>query len=153
MTEGKKDVLDFPLEEVSIPQAIALMMQTAYNIKNAELEVDEYKANNERLQLLIEKLEGFVEDKIDLAAVPVTEAVIEDAPDDNFEDAAPSDTFLDVVNGEVTRVIHKGVVFGKLCNERVWFDPEVERSSTCIKEWGHDINGSIDHEDMGGNRR
>lgn len=161
--DGKKDVLDFPLEEVSIPQAIALMMQAASKCyEKDELVVDgvvisylDLPIDNESLQLLIEKLEAYVEDKMELAAIPVAVPVIEDAPDEEFEEADEADTFLQKNDeGDILRVVHRGVVFGRLCNERV-LSPDNETpegsGSACCKEWGHDPYAM--HEDKWGNRR
>lgn len=155
MSEGKKDVLEFPLEELSAPQAIAIMMQAANKAGKAWCDEQEnagWEPDDERLQLLIEKLEAYIEDLIDKAAIPVEVPVVEGAPDEEFEPADETDTFLQKNDqGDVLRVVHKGVVFGRLCNERVYTDPSgVLDPTTCVKEWGH---ANPIHEDEFGNER
>src|SRR6476469_5739551 len=44
MPDEKKDVLEFPLEELEIPQAIVLMMQAAAKCVSAEIEPNGYEA-------------------------------------------------------------------------------------------------------------
>lgn len=140
----KKDILEFPLEELEIPPAIKLMMQAALA---TGIEMEKGAEQTERLLQLSEKLEVRVEDAIDAAKSVRDEPVEEDEPN-KFEDAEPSDTQLVIENGEVYRVVHKGVIFAKLCNVRVSvFD---DYQTTCIKEWGHE---GYSHEDRFGGVR
>ncbi len=153
MTE-KKDILEFPLEDVEVPQAIALMMQAATKSYISE-GLEGVLVDDDRLQLLCEKLEARVEDAIESASSVRSEAHDEDAPNE-YPEADPGDTFLAMDGtGDVYQVVHNGILFGKFCNAPVSPSaPELDKPGTyCIKQWGHDVNGLIEHEDMEGNRR
>lgn len=148
----KKDMLEFPLETVEVPQAIVLMMQAATKCVcgqadgvRADLEVD-----NDRLQELCEKLEARVEDAIEAASAVRTEPVEEDEPV-RYEDSTDEDVITKVFrDNELHQVVVDGVVFMKACNERVENDLATSIRTFCIKQWGH-INP--DHEDEFGNVR
>lgn len=151
MPGEKKDVLEFPLEELEVPAAVRTMMLSA-----ATAYVKDDKGNPtedidmERLHLMCEKLEGYFEDQLEKAKSS------QDAPDEQPEEemypaADDSETFLNLTgDGDVYQVVHKGVVFGKLCNERVKSDPETQTTTTCIKQFGHN---HPDHEDVNGDVR
>jgi len=149
----KKDVLEFPLEELEVPEAIKLMMQAATQcyfsvgqINGEGVVAEEKYVNNERLLLLSEKLEARVEDAIEDAAAVRTEAVPEDAP--NEIEVDPADIFV-MNDGDILN--YKGVVYQKACNELVSSgDESVLASTYCMKRWGHN---HPEHEDMEGNRR
>lgn len=149
----KKDVLEFPLEELEVPQAIVLMMQAAAARPTISTWCDEqensgFEVDNERLFALCEKLEAYIEDKLEAAGAIRNEPAAEDAPNE-FEPAEESDTHLQRdEEGNVRRVIHNGSVFILACNERVYYDSVDGVSTTCIKEFGHK---SLIHEDEFGN--
>lgn len=152
--EGKKDVLDFPLEEVEVPPAIVLMMQAAtkcVSIEENEAWRDEFKliTDNERLQLLAEKLEARVEDAIEKASKVREDATDEDEPN-RYENAEESETTLVYYENEVHQIVHGGVVFGKFCNEPVATDQTSGARTSCIKQWAHK---NPEHEDAEGNIR
>jgi hypothetical protein len=147
----KKDVLDFPLEEVEVPQAIALMMQAAtkchFPVGTQGPDgtiVAEAHVDMERLQLLCEKLEARVEDALDEAKAIRTEPAVEDAPND--VPLVETDIFL-MEDGEVLN--YKGILYKKSCNRSVVraSDGAVE-DTYCIKQWGHQ---NPIHEDEFGN--
>jgi hypothetical protein len=141
----KKDVLEYPLEELEVPAAIKLMMQAAYKT-GVDLGVVEEVDTEERLLELSEKLEARVEDAIENAAAVRTEAVPEDAP--NEIEVDPADIFI-MNDGDILN--YKGVVYQKACNELVSSgDESVLASTYCMKRWGHN---HPEHEDMEGNRR
>jgi hypothetical protein len=155
MDDQKKDMLEFPLESVNLPQAIVLMMQAAAKtrdvnrvdiVSNTDATVH-LKVDNERLALLAEKLEARIEDELEKVKVPQPEP--EPEPDE-FQDAIAEDIHLVLTDDhlDVHQVIHKGVVFGKLCNETVKNSEEGDRT-TCIKQFGHET----EHEDEWGNIR
>lgn len=149
----KKDVLDFPLEEVEVPQAIALMMQAAAKcgaiIEEGDAE-DEEKAL-ERLQLLCEKLEARIQDEIDSLTAVRTEPTPEDAPNDPLEVDVASQIFASGTDADSSEFLNwEGRLFKKMCNERVHTDPDSGESTYCIKQWAHQ---GIEHEDMEGNIR
>jgi hypothetical protein len=155
MPEEKKDVLEFPLEELEVPQAIVLMMQAAVKCAGYghEITIEDFNAGNgnlevpidlERLQQLCEKLEAYVDDKIEAGAAIRTEPVVEDAP--NEEAVDESEIFLQN-DGDTLNV--RGVLYQKACNTKV-YDDGVSEVTYCIKQFGH--NGLI-HEDRFGNER
>jgi hypothetical protein len=150
MTNEKKDVLEFPLEELEVPQAIVLMMQaasrTGFAQSDATSETDLIECDK-RLQLLCEKLEARVEDAIEEAKAVRIEPTEEDDPN-RFEDVDSSDVFLVYADDLIYQIVHKGVVFGRLCNTRVYTDDSNDIRTNCIKEFGHE---NPRHEDQFGN--
>ena len=146
----KKDVLDFPLEELEVPAAIKLMMGAATKCVTA-VGGGHYTptllTDDERLLQLSEKLEARVEDALDAAKAVREEPVSEDAP--NEVAVEESDIFL-MEDGEVLN--YKGVLFQKACNERVYSSdgPDEQYNSYCVKRWGH---VGYQHEDMEGRTR
>jgi hypothetical protein len=159
MPEEKKDILEFPLEDVSIPQAIGLMMQaatTTVSFNEHDDSLPERDTDMDRLTLLCEKLENRVEDELTKGAR--TEPVPEDNPNEPiFSDIEGHKVSLEeeVVEGVEGRVITKvlvdNMVYVLMCNERVFTDPTlVEPTTTCIKRFGH---YSPEHEDQEGNVR
>jgi hypothetical protein len=148
MPEEKKDVLEFPLEELEVPQAIVLMMQAAAKCVSAQVSQNGYEAHTdvdlERLQQLCEKLEAYADDKIEAGAAIRTEPVVEDAP--NEEAVDESEIFLQN-DGDTLNV--RGVLYQKACNTKV-YDDGVSEVTYCIKQFGH--NGQL-HEDRFGNER
>lgn len=158
----KKDVLEFPLEKVTVPAAIKLMMQAATKCVgfNHEITVADFEAgkvtipvDNDRLQELADKLEARVQDEIDSAMAVRTEPAPEDDP--NGPSYVPVDEDDEVTKvmfeGEVEFVVINGIVFKKMCNEPVAEVLDADGGRTyCIKQWGHK---SPDHEDQEGNVR
>lgn len=153
MPEEKKDVLEFPLEELEVPQAIVLMMQAAYNINPDSNDEDQEKFCMDRLQMLSEKLEARVEDSIEAAKAPVE---MPDDTDDTFSNVDGHNVTLQheyvefAQDNIITKVVVDNVVFVLMCNERVYTDPDTGETSVCIKRFGHK---GIDHEDEEGNMR
>lgn len=157
----KKDFLEFPLEEVSIPQAVALSMLAAtktVTVKDSEdiSEEFDYETDNDRLQLLCEKLEARVEDALEEAKAVRTETTAEDDPNDaQYSDVEGHKVtlvheYVEFAHDNViTKVLVDNVVFVLACNERVFTDTE-GITSTCIKRFGHK---SLEHEDEEGNIR
>lgn len=145
----KKDVLDFPLEEVEVPQAIVLMMQAATQcVGYIEDGQNAYPVHlvtaDDRLQQLCEKLEARVEDAIEAAVDPPS--LPDDDEPEKFLDA-DRDSITEVwADDDVFQIVRNGVIFGKFCNTQV-YDDGVNRTA-CIKQWGH--NNHI-HEDQYGN--
>lgn len=153
MPEAKK-LIDYPLDEIDIPQAIRLMMMAAtHTVSFSKNDAGpETETDNEMLAQLCEKLEARFEDELD-TGISNAQPDITDEPE-IFVDVDPAETtLLKDGTGDVYRVVHRGVVYGKLCNERVKFNEETGQSSTCIKEWGHETYGRIEHEDMEGHHR
>lgn len=157
--QDKKDFLEFPLEDVSVPQAIALSMQAATTTVTFNEDDDtkpEKETDMDRLQLLCEKLEARVEDEITAAKGPV------EIPEDKEDEETFSNIdghqvtlvheFVEFANDNlITKVAVDNVVFVLMCNERVFTDPTgVEPTTTCIKRFGH---YSPEHEDAEGNLR
>lgn len=159
MAEGKKDILEFPLEDLSIPQAIVLMMQAAtlcVSFNEHDDSLPETSTDLDRLQLLAEKLEARIQDDLDAANAVRLEAVEEDAPNEGpYSDVEGHKVtlFSEFVEEAqevcITRVMVDNLVFGLLCNERVRTDPDTMEVTTCIKRWGH----QHEHTDMEGNIR
>lgn len=147
----KKDILEFPLEELEVPQAIALMMQAGTTcVHHGMRHEDPLLTDDHRLIQLCEKLEARIEDAIENARF---EKKITDVEEEEiYRDAEPSETHLVLADGDVYQVVHKGVVFGKLCNEIVNSEVlgETEETTRCIKQWGHKMP---EHEDMDGRFR
>lgn len=162
--DNKKDFLEFPLEEVSVPQSIALSMLAATKTVgitkamqgddcfDAHLETD-----NDRLQLLCEKLEARVEDELEKVKTPEAVPTEEDATDEatftnlDGHQVSLEHEFVEVANEElITKVIVDNLVFVLACNERVFTDPDLGTTTTCIKRFNH---YSPEHEDMEGNVR
>ena len=136
--------MDLKLDKFNVRDATLrslLALANELGIKNPT------KEQQEKLQDISDALENRVQDEID-------KAVKNFAPTPQEEEMYPAaeefDTFLNVEEGEVKSVIHKGVVFGRFCNEPVMFDHDTGRSTTCIKQWAH-INPT--HEDSEGNER
>lgn len=137
-----KDVLEFPLEDLEVPQAIRLMMSSATKCvtgtsapqANVYLETDD-----ERLADLCEKLEVRIEDAIDAGKTP------EVMPD--FEDELIPINESDIwVTPDDSLLTTKGVVFIRACNAVV-INGGVELTY-CIKKYDH---RDPQHEDMEGN--
>lgn len=140
-----KDILEFPLEELGVPQSIVLMMQAASRC--FELEDEAVSINNDRLQLLAEKLEGRVEDAIEDAKAVRTEPAEEDEPN-RFEPIGEHMMHLVIEDDVIKQVVVDGAIFVLACNERV--TTSHERPPTfCIKQWGH----QAEHSDMEGEFR
>lgn len=139
-----KDILEFPLEELGVPQAIVLMMQAASRC----VEPPAQDVNNERLQLLAEKLESRVEDAIEAAkGGPDAPPVEEDEPNP-FESVDGHQMHLVKENDVIKQVVVDGVLYILACNEAVTtsFD---HPPTFCIKQWGH----RAEHQDMEGDFR
>jgi hypothetical protein len=98
----------------------------------------------ERLQKLCEKLEAYVDDKLEAGAAVRTEPVVEDAP--NEEAVDEGEIFLQN-DGETLNV--RGILWQKACNHEVYNDG-VSEVTFCIKQFGHD---NPIHEDRFGNER
>lgn len=105
------------------------------------------KEQMEKLQEISDELEARVQDEIDKGLKNFAPAAQEE---DLYPPASEEDVYLNEEGGEVKQVIHKGVVFGRLCNEPVYFDHELGQGTTCIKQWGH-LNA--EHEDSEGRFR
>lgn len=158
--DNKKDFLEFPLEEVSVPQSIALSMLAAtktVSFNEHDDSLPEIVTDNDRLQLLCEKLEARVEDELDSVkepqAVPTEEDATDEATFTNLDGHQVSleHEFVEVANEElITKVIVDNLVFVLACNERVFTDPDLGTTTTCIKRFNH---YSPEHEDMEGNVR
>lgn len=156
--DDKKDILEFPLEDVSIPQAIGLMMQAATKTVVAEAvgnDLVSYDVDMERLTLLCEKLEARVEDELTKGAR--SEAVPEDNPNEPLFSDIEGHTvslkheFNENANGDVvTQVVVDNMVYVLTCNKRVYTNPETGETTTCIKKWEHE---SLICEDAWGNER
>ncbi len=168
MGEGK-DILEFPLEEMSIPQSIALMMQAAtttvgfnHEVTIADFEKGGIKipVDNERLSSLAEKLEARVEDELEKAQGVRDIPVEEDNPNEpTYSDVDGHKVTLVheyvefAQDNVITKVVVDDVVFALLCNEPVSTNVEGERTK-CIKQWGHEqTSGLPECEDAEGNRR
>lgn len=157
MTDGKKDVLEFPLEELEVPQAIALMMQAATKcVHHGMAHADPLLTDDVRLQELAEKLEARVEDAIDAAKAVRDESVPEDAPNepiytnlDGHKVSLVEEYVDEAMDSIITKVIVDNLIYVLICNENVALDDE-ENMSRCIKAWGHSYPS---HEDMEGNFR
>lgn len=155
MADGKKDVLEFPLEELEVPQAIVLMMQAAttcvsFSTNDAGPETE---TDNDRLQLLAEKLEARVEDAIDAAKAVREDATSEDAPNEPLYSDVEGHTvtlveeYIDHAGVNViTKVVVDRSVYGLLCNRGVFDNGGIQ--TTCIKRFDHQ---SLIHEDEFGN--
>lgn len=158
MPEGKKDVLEFPLEELEVPQAIVIMMQAAASRPTVDAYVDESDSphldiDNDRLQLLAEKLEARVEDAIDAAKAVREDATAEDAPNEPLYSDVEGHTvtlveeYIDHAGVNViTKVVVDRSVYGLLCNRGVFDNGGIQ--TTCIKRFDHQ---SLVHEDEFGN--
>lgn len=142
----KKDVLEFPLEELEVPQAIVLMMQAATQCVDVD-HSDSPSTDLDRLQLLAEKLEARVEDAIEDAKAVRDIPVEEDEPN-RFEPVDGHEMHLVMADGMVRQVVVDGVLFVLTCNEHVTVG-ESGRMTSCIKQWGH----LAEHTDMEGNYR
>ena len=105
------------------------------------------KEQMDKLQDISDELEARVQDEIEKSVKNAAPAAQEE---EMYPAASEEDVFLNEENGEVKQVIHKGVVFGRLCNEPVHFDHEIGQGTYCIKQWGH-IN--VEHEDSEGRFR
>lgn len=163
MPEDKKDILEFPLEEVSIPQAIVLMMQAAMqcvSFNEHDDSLPETEVDLDRLQLLAEKLEARVEDELDSAKAVRDEPTPEDAPNEGpYTDIEGHHVTLVheyvefAQDNIITKVVVDNVIFGLLCNERVGTytqeGTDNQVTTSCIKEFGH----AHEHCDMEGNIR
>ena len=158
MPDGKKDVLEFPLEELEVPQAIVLMMQAAAARPTISTWCDEqensgFEVDNERLQQLAEKLEARVEDAIDAAKAVREDATAEDAPNEPLYSDVEGHTvtlveeYIDHAGVNViTKVVVDRTVYGLLCNRGVFDNGGIQ--TTCIKRFDHQ---SLIHEDEFGN--
>ena len=104
------------------------------------------KEQMEKLQEISDELEARVQDEID-AQAKVNDIQIEE---ETFVVAEDSDIFLEMEGDEVKHITHKGVVFGRFCNEPVHFDHDTGQSTHCIKQWAH-LNA--EHEDSEGRFR
>jgi hypothetical protein len=155
----KKDVLEFPLEQVSIPQAVALMMQAATQCVKVE-ENGRHDTDMDRLQLLCEKLEARFQDDLDAANavrdVPTEEDAPNEAPytDIDGHEVTLVHEFIQLAGEDmITKVVVDNTVFALLCNERVGTftqrGTDFTKVTTCIKQFGHDV----EHVDMDGNYR
>lgn len=142
MSDGKKDVLEFPLEELEVPAAIKLMMQAAY--KTGYLG-EVAMTHDERILQLSEKLEARVEDAIDAAKAVREEPVSEDAPNE----VAIVETDIFLMNDDLT-INYKGILFHRTCNQPVVPETEGTFPTYCIKVANHQ---HPEHEDIEGNRR
>jgi len=144
----KKDVLDFPLEELEVPAAIKLMMGAATKCVTA-VGGGQYTpillTDDERLLQLSEKLEARVEDALDAAKAVREEPVSEDAPNEVAIDE--SDIYL--MNDDLT-INYKGLLFHRTCNQPVAPETEGTFPTYCIKVANHQ---HPEHEDIEGNRR
>lgn len=163
MPEDKKDFLEFPLEDVSIPQAVALSMLAATKTVSATVIAQdecETETDNDRLQLLCEKLEGRFQDDLDAANAVRLEATEEDAPNEGpYTDIDGHHVtlvheYVDAAQDSViTKAVVDNMVYALLCNERVGTftqkDTENTVTTTCVKQWGHEQ----EHVDMEGNYR
>lgn len=150
--EGKKDVLEFPLEELEVPHAITIMMQAATQCVEAQTRIVDgapygytLETDLDRLQLLCEKLDARIDDELDKARAVRDIPAEEDEPN-KFVDADPSDTILVYEDDMVHQVVHDGVIFQKACNHLVYSAEGIE-TTYCIKQWDH----ANMHEDMFGN--
>lgn len=144
---GNRDILEFPLEEVEVPQAIVLMMQAATKCTEPPAQ----GVDLERLQLLAEKLEARVEDAITDAvdeAKAVRDIPVEEDEPNRFEPVDGHEMHLVMADDMIRQVVVDGILFVLACNERVVTD-ENGITSTCIKQWGH----FLEHCDMEGNTR
>jgi len=145
-----KDVLEFPLEELGVPQAISLMMseaaRTGGEFNKAIDPADDPKEakKHERLAALSEKLEARIQDELDKgAAATEPPPVVEDSLDEPVDEA---DIFL---SEDGLTLNMKGVLFQKACNQPVYRDQSNSDLDTfCIKRFGHDHPV---HEDIYGN--
>lgn len=146
MGDDKKDILEFPLETIEVPQAIALMMQAASATREAIMVVDNevtLRTDDDRLQLLCEKLEARIEDAIDEGKSVMLEENVVDAPDE--EPVVDTDIFV-MEDGDILN--YRGVLYMKMCNMVVL--REEDRNTFCCKQWEHE---SPEHEDKEGNVR
>jgi len=99
------------------------------------------------IQEISDQLENRVQDEID-AQAKVDAIQVEE---ETFVTVEDSEIFLELgEDGEPRHITHKGVVFGKLCNEPVHYDHETGQTSFCIKQWNH-LNA--EHEDSVGRFR
>lgn len=148
----KKDMLEFPLESVNIPQAVALMMQAAVNsCMEYDHEGSPAGVNMERLQLLCEKLEGRVQDDLDALSSERTILSSEDAPPEPLEVDVAAQIFASGTDADASEFLNwQGRLFKKMCNERVYTDPDTGEATSCMKQWDHQ---SLQHEDWEGNVR
>lgn len=138
-----KDILEFPLEELGVPQAIVLMMQAASRC----VEPPAQDVNNERLQLLAEKLEARVEEAIEDAKGGPDAPPLEDEPNP-FEPVDGHQMHLVKENDVIKQVVVDGVLYVLACNVRVTSSDE-RPPTFCIKQWNH----QAEHTDMEGNFR
>ena len=162
MADDKKDILEFPLKDLSIPQAIGLMMQAATARPTIDAVCDEQEStyimvDNERLAELCEKLEARVEDELDASKGVRDVPTEEDNPNEPvFSDIEGHKVSLEhefvefAQENLITKVLVDNVVFVLTCNERVFTDVDLGTTSTCMKRFGH---FSPEHEDMEGNVR
>lgn len=155
----KKDVLEFPLEELSIPQAVALMMQAATQCRTVtQVNVDAdgvahpvIRTDDDRLQLLCEKLEGRIQDDLDALSSERTVFSSELVSQDPIEVDISAQIFADGTDADGSKFLNwQGRLFKKMCNERVYTDPDSGEGTFCIKQWDHQ---SLQHEDWEGNVR
>lgn len=138
---AKKDILDFPLEEVEVPHAIGVIMQAASKC-GSSISGD---VDWQRLGQLTEKLEEYVQDKIEAAMAVRMEPSVEDDPN-RFEDALAEDVHVVFRDGEPYQVVYKGLIYGKLCNTTVVPADNDSDGTYCIKQWNH----QVEHQDMEG---
>lgn len=136
--------MDLKLDKFNVRDATLRSLLALANVLGVK---EPTKEQQEEMQEISDALEARVQDEIDNAAKTVQTPVEEE----HFVEAETSDVFLDADDsGEIARVIHKGVVFGRLCNEPVHFDHETGTGSYCIKQWAH-LNA--EHEDSEGRFR
>lgn len=137
--------MDF--KELSVPQAVAVSMQAAtktvtYTEDGRNAYDVHLKTDNDRLIELSEKLEGRIQDELELAAKANQPA--EDAPDEDVENVSWSEIVL-MEDGSFLNL--KGAIYQKACNEPVLNDDDLGDHTFCIKRWGH---RSPQHEDQDG---
>lgn len=152
--EGKKDVLEFPLEELEVPQAIAMMMLSAtkcvgfnHEVTIADFEGGNFKmpVDNDRLQLLCEKLDARIDDELDKVRAIRDIPAEEDAP--NEVEIEPGEIFL--MNDDLI-INYKGLLYHRSCNQPVAPETEGSFPTYCMKVADH---RHPDHEDIEGNIR
>jgi hypothetical protein len=136
--------MDLKLDKFNVRDATLrslLALANEFGIK------DPTKEQMEKLQDISDALENRVQDEIDKHLKNFAPAAQEE---EMYPAASDEDVFLNMEHDEVVQVIHKGVVFGRFCNEPVHFDHELGKGTTCIKQWAH-INP--EHEDSEGRLR
>lgn len=135
--------MDLKLENYNVRDATLRSLLAAANEFGIKTPTD---GQMDVLSEIGDALEARVQDAMDQEVKNATSIEVED----EFVPAEEVDTHLHMENEEVDTITHKGVVFGKFCNESVFYDPENGVSTSCIKKWNH---MNPEHEDIEGNLR